>query len=34
VQGTLVGEPAASGDALERLAGAAVAASRRAGWRP
>lgn len=34
VQGTLVGARAASGDELDRLAGAAVAASRRAGWRP
>lgn len=34
VQGTLVGGDAASGGELERLAGAAVAASRRAGWRP
>jgi hypothetical protein len=34
VQGTLVGARAASGDELERLTGAAVAASRRAGWRP
>jgi hypothetical protein len=34
VQGTLVGARAQSPDALERLAGAAVAASRRAGWRP
>ena len=34
VQGTLVGADAASAGELERLAGAAVAASRRAGWRP
>ena len=34
VQGTLVGATAASGGALDRLAGAAVAASRSAGWRP
>ena len=34
VQGTLVAGRAASGAELERLAGAAVAASRRAGWRP
>jgi len=34
VQGTLVGARAATGGELERLAGAAVAASRRAGWRP
>ena len=34
VQGTLVGAAAASGSELDRLAGAAVAASRRAGWRP
>ena len=34
VQGTLVGAPAASGGELERLVDAAVAASRRAGWRP
>lgn len=34
VQGTLVGAKAASGGELDRLAGAAVAASRRAGWRP
>jgi hypothetical protein len=34
VQGTLVGARAASGGELDRLAGAAVAASRRAGWRP
>ncbi len=34
VQGTLVGAKAASGGGLERLAGEAVAASRRAGWRP
>lgn len=34
VQGTLVGARAASDGALDRLAGAAIAASRRAGWRP
>jgi len=34
VQGTLVGAPATSGGELDRLAAAAVAASRRAGWRP
>lgn len=34
VQGTLVGARAAVGGELDRLAGAAVAASRRAGWRP
>ena len=34
VQGTLVGARAASGGELDRLAGAAVAASRGAGWRP
>ncbi len=34
VQGTLVGARAASRGELERLTGAAVAASRRAGWRP
>jgi len=34
VQGTLVAAPAASGGELERLVDAAVAASRRAGWRP
>jgi len=34
VQGTLVGARAASGGELERLAGAAIAASRRAGWSP
>ena len=34
VQGTLVGAAALSGGELERLTGAAVAASRRAGWRP
>ncbi|MBW3608107.1 MAG: hypothetical protein KY463_07085 [Actinobacteria bacterium] len=34
VQGTLVGSAAASGGELDRLTGAAVAASRRAGWRP
>ncbi len=34
VQGTLVGGRAAAGGELERLAGAAVAASRRVGWRP
>ena len=34
VQGTLVAARAASGGELERLAGAAVAASRRAGWSP
>jgi len=34
VQGTLVGEDAASGGELERLTCAAVTASRRAGWRP
>jgi hypothetical protein len=34
VQGTLVGSRAVSGGELERLAVAAVAASRRAGWRP
>ncbi len=34
VQGTLVGERADLEGELERLAGAAVAASRRAGWRP
>lgn len=34
VQGTVVGPGAASGGELDRLAGAAVAASRRAGWRP
>jgi hypothetical protein len=34
VQGTLVGARAVDEGKLERLAGAAVAASRRAGWRP
>lgn len=34
VQGTLVGAAAASTRELDRLAGAAVAASRRAGWTP
>ena len=34
VQGTLVAHRAASGGELDRLAGAAVAASRRAGWKP
>lgn len=34
VQGTVIGTRATSGGELERLAGAAVAASRRAGWRP
>lgn len=34
VQGTVVGTRAASGGELDRLAGAAVAASRRAGWKP
>lgn len=34
VQGTLVGARAASGGELERLAGDAVAASLRVGWRP
>ena len=34
VRGTLVGAKAASGAELDRLAGTAVAASRRAGWSP
>ena len=34
VQGTLVGASAASGGELDRLAGAAITASRRAGWTP
>jgi len=34
VQGTLVGADAASGGELDRLAAAAVAVSRRTGWRP
>ena len=34
VQGTLIGLDAISGGELERLTAAAVAASRRAGWRP
>jgi hypothetical protein len=34
VQGTLVGDAVSSRGELERLAGAAVAVSRRAGWRP
>lgn len=34
VEGTAVGTRAVSGRELDRLAGAAVAASRRAGWRP
>lgn len=34
VQGTIVGSGAASGGELDRLTGAAVAASRQAGWRP